>query len=115
LVPLSKKNLSPERRTDSTKTEANFLPEVVISPPALYLLLAKEITRNGVEVAAQNIYDKGNGAYTGEISAQQLKDAQVHWVILGHSERRSIFGESDEVSVNLISFYIARDILIKFN
>ncbi|KAI5850358.1 Triosephosphate isomerase [Morchella snyderi] len=70
--------------------------EVVISPPALYLLLAKEVTGNGVEVAAQNIYDKGNGAYTGEISAQQLKDAQVHWVILGHSERRSIFGESDE-------------------
>ncbi|KAH8149574.1 uncharacterized protein LAJ45_06203 [Morchella importuna] len=70
--------------------------EVVIAPPALYLLLAKEITGNGVDVAAQNIYNKGNGAYTGEISAQQLKDAQVHWVILGHSERRSIFGESDE-------------------
>lgn len=74
-----------------------MIPEVVIAPPALYLLLAKEITKNGVEVAAQNIYDKGDGAYTGEISAQQLKDAGVHWVILGHSERRSIFAESDEV------------------
>lgn len=112
MVPLSKKNLSPERRIDSTKTEANFLPDVVIAPPALYLLLAKEITGNGVEVAAQNAYDKGNGAYTGEISAQQLKDAQVHWVILGHSERRSIFSESDEVSVNLIPFYIARNYLL---
>ena len=47
-------------------------------------------------MAAQNIFDKGNGAYTGEISAQQLKDAHVEWVILGHSERRSIFGESEE-------------------
>jgi len=70
--------------------------DVVVAPPALYLLLAKEIAGNGVEVAAQNVYDKGNGAYTGEISAQQLNDAQIHWVILGHSERRSIFGESDQ-------------------
>jgi triosephosphate isomerase len=69
---------------------------VVISPPALYLLLASSLVRPDVKIAAQNIFDKGNGAYTGEISAQQLKDASIEWVILGHSERRSIFGESDE-------------------
>lgn len=80
------------------KQKLILLTEVVVAPPALYLLLAKEIAGNGVEVAAQNAYDKGNGAYTGEISAQQLKDARIHWVILGHSERRSIFGESDQVS-----------------
>lgn len=84
------------------KQKLILLTEVVVAPPALYLLLAKEIAGNGVEVAAQNIYDKGNGAYTGEISAQQLKDAQVHWVILGHSERRSIFGEPDQVSSYLL-------------
>lgn len=84
------------------KQKLILLAEVVVAPPALYLLLAKEIVGNGVEVAAQNIYDKGNGAYTGEISAQQLKDAKVHWVILGHSERRSIFGESDQVSSYLL-------------
>jgi triosephosphate isomerase len=70
--------------------------EVVISPPALYLLFANEIIRKDIAVAAQNVYDKGNGAYTGEISAEQLKDAGIHWVIIGHSERRALLGESDQ-------------------
>jgi len=70
--------------------------EVVVSPPALYLLLAQSTLRPEIKVAAQNIFDKGNGAYTGEISALQLKDAEINWVILGHSERRSIFHESDQ-------------------
>jgi len=70
--------------------------EVVVAPPALYLLQAQSTLRPEVKVAAQNIFDKGNGAYTGEISPQQLKDASIEWVILGHSERRAIFGESDE-------------------
>lgn len=71
--------------------------EVVISPPALYLLLATEITRKDIAIAAQNVYDKGNGAYTGEISAEQLKDAGVNWALIGHSERRALLNESDQV------------------
>jgi len=39
----------------------------------------------------------GNGAYTGEISGEQLKDFDIHWVILGHSERRQYFNETNEV------------------
>jgi len=39
----------------------------------------------------------GNGAFTGEISAEQLKDFGVEWVIIGHSERRNVFGETDEM------------------
>jgi triosephosphate isomerase len=79
---------------NSAKLDPNT--EVVVAPPAIYLLLAQQTLRPEVKAAAQNIYDKGNGAYTGEISAQQLKDASVEWVILGHSERRAIFGETDE-------------------
>jgi len=70
--------------------------EVIISPPAIYLLLANQMVLNDIQVAAQNVYDKGNGAYTGEISAAQLKDAGINWVIIGHSERRALLGESDE-------------------
>lgn len=72
--------------------------EVVISPPALYLLPSKELVANSrIELGAQNAYFKPSGAFTGEISVAQLKDAQIPWVILGHSERRAIFGETDEL------------------
>lgn len=86
-------------RKSSWGKPTNFNPilEVVISPPALYLLLASKISRKDVAIAAQNVYDKGNGAYTGEISAEQLKDAGVNWALIGHSERRALLGESDQV------------------
>ena len=49
------------------------------------------------ELGAQNVYYKSNGAYTGEISCRMLKDLGCNWVIIGHSERRAIFGETDEM------------------
>jgi triosephosphate isomerase (TIM) len=70
--------------------------EVVIAPPALYLLLTREHLRPGIEVAAQNVFDKPNGAFTGEISVAQLKDSGITWTLLGHSERRVILQETDE-------------------
>ncbi|KAK3213698.1 hypothetical protein GRF29_28g706838 [Pseudopithomyces chartarum] len=69
--------------------------EVVIAPPSLYLLLAREHLRKGIEVAAQNVFDKPNGAFTGEISAQQLKESGITWTLIGHSERRVILQEDD--------------------
>lgn len=48
-------------------------------------------------MGAQNVFDKPNGAYTGEISVEQLKDSKINWTILGHSERRTILAESDGV------------------
>ncbi|KAM5369301.1 hypothetical protein ACJZ2D_009122 [Fusarium nematophilum] len=72
-------------------------PEVVVSPPALYLSLVRETIRPEIEVAAQNVFDKPNGAFTGEISVSQLKDSNINWAILGHSERRTILGESDDL------------------
>ena len=70
----------------------------MISPPTLYLLLAREHLRPGLEVAAQNVFDKPNGAFTGEISVAQLRDSGVAWSILGHSERRQLLAETDGVS-----------------
>ncbi|KAF2809105.1 Triosephosphate isomerase [Mytilinidion resinicola] len=69
--------------------------EVVIAPPSLYLLLAREHLRKGIEVAAQNVFDKPNGAFTGEISVDQLKESGITWTLTGHSERRVILQEDD--------------------
>ncbi|EMT64104.1 Triosephosphate isomerase [Fusarium odoratissimum] len=63
--------------------------EVVVSPPAIYLPLVRETLRKDIEVAAQNVFNKPNGAFTGEISVSQLKDSDINW-------RREILGESDE-------------------
>ncbi|KAG8958860.1 triosephosphate isomerase [Tulasnella sp. 419] len=73
--------------------------EVVIAPPALHLLSVLAQIKSGanVQVAAQNVFTAASGAYTGEISPVQLKDAGVPWVIIGHSERRTLFGDTDEV------------------
>ncbi|VIO93018.1 triosephosphate isomerase, putative [Brugia malayi] len=71
--------------------------DVVVAPPAPYLSYVKEKVKNGIEVSAQNCYKVEKGAFTGEISPAMIKDLGLHWVILGHSERRHIFGESDEL------------------
>jgi triosephosphate isomerase len=71
--------------------------EVVICPPYLALPLVAQLCEGtGVGVAAQNMYFEESGAYTGEISAAMLLDAGAGAVILGHSERRQLFGETDE-------------------
>lgn len=71
--------------------------EVVIAPPFPYLAWAKEhIKSKSIEVSAQNSWHKDNGAYTGEVSVSQIKDAGATWVILGHSERRTLLKESSE-------------------
>ncbi|TVY38688.1 Triosephosphate isomerase [Lachnellula subtilissima] len=69
--------------------------EVVIAPPSLYLLLTREHLNPGIEVAAQNVFDKPNGAFTGEISVDQLRDSNITWTLLGHSERRVILQEDN--------------------
>ncbi|XP_037091713.1 triosephosphate isomerase-like [Pollicipes pollicipes] len=71
--------------------------DVVVGVPAVYLEYVKARLPEDVQCAAQNCYKEPKGAFTGEISPAMLKDIGVEWVILGHSERRNIFGESDEL------------------
>ena len=66
-----------------------------IATPYLALQAAKEGTKK-LLVAAENCHFKDSGAYTGEVSVEMLKEIGVEWVILGHSERRQYFGETDE-------------------
>jgi len=71
--------------------------DVVICPPFISLDTAKELTKDSViELGAQNIYFEESGAYTGEISAKMIISVGCKYVILGHSERRTIFHESDD-------------------
>lgn len=80
------------------KAQAAKNVDVVVAPPATALAaVAATLEESGsrVEVSAQNLYPKDSGAFTGEISAPMIKAAGAKWVILGHSERRAIFGESD--------------------
>lgn len=86
--------------------------EVVIAPSALYLIPVREQVRPEIEVAAQNVYDKPNGAFTGELSVAQLSDAKINWTILGHSERRTILGESDEVVASKTKYATANGLSV---
>lgn len=73
--------------------------EVVVFPSVLHIdLVLAELTGQAIAVGAQDCaVEAGFGALTGEISASQLKDSGCSWVLVGHSERRLILGESDEV------------------
>ncbi len=72
--------------------------EVIICPPAVYLEMSSDIAaENGFMVGAQNLSQWESGAYTGEISASMLHSMGITHCILGHSERRTYFGETDKV------------------
>lgn len=75
--------------------------QVVVCVPAVDIPAAVQAVRGSkIKVGAQNVHFKESGAYTGELSAQMLKACKVDYVIIGHSERRQYFGETDE-TVNL--------------
>ena len=72
--------------------------QMVVFPPAPYLGQVQELLADSaIAVGAQNVSDKAQGAYTGEVSATMLKDFGVKYVLVGHSERRSLYGESDAI------------------
>jgi triosephosphate isomerase (TIM) len=82
--------LKTQHKTSNTK--------VMIAPTFPNLANAVEAVKGGdIEVVAQNMHFAANGAYTGEVSAAMLKSVGVHTVILGHSERRAYFHETDEL------------------
>jgi triosephosphate isomerase len=91
----------------AARTHGKTRVDVVVAPPFTALAAVAhqidevrgsiDVTENfGVGIAAQNLHAKSSGAFTGEVSAPFLRDSGVTWVIIGHSERRQLFGETDE-------------------
>jgi triosephosphate isomerase (TIM) len=78
--------------------------ELAICPPAAYLGIAAELlSDSGVQLGAQNVSAQTDGAFTGETSADMLADCGCHYVIVGHSERRALYGESaDDVAAKFV-------------
>jgi triosephosphate isomerase len=71
--------------------------QLVVAPPfTLLASIVDELRDGNVEVAAQNVHERDDGAFTGEISFPMLKYTGCQWVIIGHSERRQYFNETDE-------------------
>lgn len=70
--------------------------DVIIAPPAIWLGQLKIGENGNLKLAAQNMHWEEKGAFTGEISAEMIKETGARYVIIGHSERRIYFGETDE-------------------
>ncbi|WP_267383932.1 triose-phosphate isomerase [Cyanobacterium sp. uoEpiScrs1] len=85
----------------SNLEEVNGTREIVLCAPFTALgIMSKSQYGGGIRLAAQNIHWEDKGAYTGEISGAMLTELRVNYVVVGHSERRQYFGETDE-TVNL--------------
>jgi triosephosphate isomerase (TIM) len=87
--------------------------DVLIAPPFTAIAAcAHELSeaKSDVAIAAQNMHHELSGAFTGEISAAMLKDAGATWVILGHSERRHVFGETDETVARKVAAALAAEL-----
>ncbi|MFH1121367.1 MAG: triose-phosphate isomerase [Bacteroidota bacterium] len=86
--------------------------EVLVCPPAIYLELAADIAmENGFGCGAQNLSEHESGAYTGEISASMIASTGAKYVIIGHSERRTYFGETDNLLALKISQALKNELI----
>ena len=87
--------------------------DVVVAPPFTALAAVAHVldeNKSKVTIAAQNMHHEPSGAFTGEISSSMLKESGASWVILGHSERRQLFGETDEMIARKVASAIAAGI-----
>ena len=101
--------------SDLLKQTQTSNAEVMIAPTAVNLFQAFDATRtSNIEVVAQNMHFAESGAYTGEISAAMLKSVGVNTVILGHSERRAYFNETDELLAKKVDAALADDMRVIF-
>lgn len=93
---LNKAEATALARAVAEKSPRDGSVEVVVCPPAVYLDAVAAVLRSSpVGLGAQNVYFENDGAFTGELSTAMLLDVGCKYVILGHSERRHVLGETD--------------------
>ncbi|MDC6366769.1 MULTISPECIES: triose-phosphate isomerase [Flavobacteriaceae] len=89
--------------------------DVIVAPTFVNLVAAKRSLQSStIQVAAQNMHFAESGAYTGEISSDMLLNIEVETVIIGHSERRSLFGETDELLAKKVKTAIDKNMKVIF-
>lgn len=86
--------------------------EVVIAPPFLYLDQVKKSIKADYKLSAQNCWIGKGGAFTGEIAAEMLADMDIPWVILGHSERRALCGETNQIVGTKVAYALSQGIKV---
>ena len=108
------KKLVKQIRKSIKKAELNNT-RVIVAPTFVNLATAvKGSKKSKLEVAAQNMHQANSGAFTGEISAEMLKGIGVKTVILGHSERRAYFGETDALLAEKVNAALAHKLEVIF-
>ena len=81
---------------------------VILGTPFIHLTeVVKTVDSKNIKVAAENCADKASGAYTGEVSAAMVKSTGAQYVILGHSERRTYYGETDAILKEKVDLALA--------
>ncbi|XP_065879950.1 triosephosphate isomerase, cytosolic [Euphorbia lathyris] len=86
--------------------------EVVVSPPFVFLPMVKGLLRPDFQIAAQNCWVRKGGAFTGEVSAEMLMNLSIPWVILGHSERRALLSESNELVADKVAYALSQGLKV---
>jgi len=96
------------------KMEAVELPReelVIVCPPFPYLEMVSDYSNDSYFlVGAQNVADHESGAYTGEVSAEMLASCEIDYCIVGHSERRAYYGETDEIVANKVNLLLKNEL-----
>lgn len=99
----------------SAQIQTNTSAEVIVAPTFVNLALATNLLQStSIKVAAQNVHQAQNGAFTGEISTDMLKSVGVEIVILGHSERRAIFNETDAIIASKVDAALQQNMTVIF-
>lgn len=86
--------------------------DILVCPPALFLGEARRLAGDHLLVGAQNCHEAASGAYTGEIAAGMLAEMQLSHVLVGHSERRAIYGETDALIAEKTKAAIASGLIV---